>query len=118
MNQNVKDYISEKVKEMISAHSCCKELKEAGQKWLDALGTEQETAQTKNLIAELEMDIMTVDGLYAFASSEAGASVFGAEMAKSVAAHAQELKASGAKYCDCPACAAAEAILAKKDELL
>ena len=59
MNQNVKDYISEKVKEMISAHSCCKELKEAGQKWLDALGTEQEAIQTQNLIAEIEMDIVT-----------------------------------------------------------
>ncbi len=118
MNQNVKDYVSEKVKEMISAHSCCKELKEAGQKWLDALGTEQEAIQTQNLIAEIEMDIVTADGLYVFASSEAGAKVFGAEMAKNVATHAQELKASGVKYCDCPACAAAEAILAKKEELL
>lgn len=104
MNQNVKDYVSEKVKEMISAHSCCKELKEA--------------IQTQNLIAEIEMDIVTADGLYVFASSEAGSKVFGAEMAKNVAAHAQELKASGVKYCDCPACAAAEAILAKKEELL
>ena len=44
--------------------------------------------------------------------------VFGAESAKDVAAHAREIKAAGAVYCDCPACAAAEAILEKKDMLL
>ena len=27
------------------------------------------------------------------------------------------IKAAGAKYCDCPACAACEAILARKEEL-
>ena len=32
--------------------------------------------------------------------------------------HAKEIKAGGAKYCDCPACAAAEAILAKKADML
>ena len=30
----------------------------------------------------------------------------------------REIKAAGAKYCDCPACAAVEAILSKKEELL
>ena len=29
----------------------------------------------------------------------------------------EEIKAAGAKYCDCPACAACEAILEKKDEM-
>ena len=29
-----------------------------------------------------------------------------------------ELKAAGAKYCDCPACQAVEAILEKKKEML
>ncbi len=32
--------------------------------------------------------------------------------------HAKERKASGEKYCDCAACAAVEAILKKKEELL
>lgn len=118
MNQNVKEYVSEKVKELMNASSCCAEAKAAGQRWLDALGTPKEAEETKNLIAELEMDIMPIEGLLAFASSEAGAQVFGVEMAKNVAAHAQELKDAGAKYCDCPACAASAAILEKKDELL
>ena len=60
--------------------------------------------------------IVTVDGLIAFAESEAGAKVFGAN-AGNVAEHAKEIKAAGAKYCDCPACAAVEAILSKKDEM-
>ena len=34
------------------------------------------------------------------------------------AGHAQEIKKNGAKYCDCPACTACAAILAKKAELL
>ena len=118
MDQNVKLYTEGKVKEMLAAASCCAEAKTAEQNWLDALGTEKEAEQTKALIAELEADIMPLDGLLAFAGSEAGAQVFGVEMAKKIEAHAKELKASGAKYCDCPACAAAAAILEKKDELL
>ena len=118
MNQKVKDDVVQKVKEMMSAHSCCAEAKEAAQNWLDALGTDKEAEQTKNLIAELEQDIMPIDGLIAFAGSEAGAQVFGAEKAKAVEAHAKEIKEAGAKYCDCPACVAVAAILEKKEELL
>ena len=70
---------------------------------------------TAKYIAELEANIVTVDGLISFAQSEAGASVFGADNAKNIAAHAREIKAAGAKYCDCPACAAVEAILEKKE---
>lgn len=118
MNQNVKDYVTEKVNELLSASSCCAEAKAAAQNWIDAAGTDKEADASRRLIAELEMDIMPVDGLIAFACSEAGAEVFGAETAKKVAAHGRELKAAGAKYCDCPACAASEAILKKKDEIL
>ena len=56
---------------------------------------------------------MPIDGLIGFAGSEAGAAVFGADKAKEVEAHAKEIKAAGAKYCDCPACAACEVILSK-----
>ena len=82
------------------------------------MDTDSEAAESKNLIAELEEDIIPVDGLIAFANSEMGARVFGADGAKGVAAHGEEIKAKGAKYCDCPACAACEAILSKKDEIL
>lgn len=118
MNANVKDYLIEKVNALMSAPSCCAEAKEAAKNWLDAIGTDKEPEAAKNLIAELEEDIMPIDGLISFAGSETGAQVFGVEKAKNVLAHAQEIKAAGAKYCDCPACAACEAILEKKDEIL
>ena len=44
--------------------------------------TENEAAATKTYIAELEADIMPVDGLIGFAESEMGAQVFGADKAK------------------------------------
>ena len=118
MTQEVKDYVVKHVKDLIAADSCCAQAKEAGQAWLSALGTDKEAEMTKKLIEEAEMDIKPVDGLIAFADSEAGAKVFGPEKTKEVAAHGRKIKAAGAKYCDCPACAACEAILTKKDELL
>lgn len=118
MNKEVLDYVVGKTKEMMSAASCNSETKASAQAWLDAVGTEAEAEATKKYIAELEGDIMPVDQLIGFAESDAGVQVFGAEKTKEVAAHGKEIKAAGAKYCDCPACAAAEAILAKKEELL
>ena len=118
MDAKVREYTEAKVKELIRAYSCCAEAKAAGQAWLDAAGTDQEAEKTKALIAELEEDIIPIDGLIAFAGSEGGEKVFGAEKAKEVEAHAKEIKAAGAKYCDCPACAAVAAILEKKDEML
>lgn len=118
MNQNVRDYVTEKVNELINAPTCSAETKEAAQSWLAAVGTDKEAEETKRFIAELEEDIMPIDMLIAFAGSETGAKVFGEEKAKEVAAHGEEIKAAGAKYCDCPACAAVEAILAKKEEIL
>lgn len=119
MNKEVQQYVAEKTKELIAAYSCSREAKEAAQKWLDAVGTDHEEAETRRYLAELEADIVTVDGLISFAESEMGAKVFGGEeKAREVAEHGRALKASGAKYCDCPACAAVEAILSKKEEIL
>ncbi len=118
MDKEVLNYVVEKTKELIDAPTCSSETKEAAKKWLDAVGTENEAAETKNYIAELEEDIMPIDNLIAFAGSDAGAQVFGADNARNVAAHAREIKAAGAKYCDCPACALVEVILDKKDALL
>lgn len=118
MEKNVQDYVAQKVKELIEAPSCCAEAKAAGNAWLAAIGTDKEAEATKNLITKLELDLVPIDGLIAFASSPAGAQVFGEEKAKEVEAHAKEIKEAGAKYCDCPACTAVAAILEKKEELL
>ena len=117
MTKETLAFVTEKTKELTAAHSCCAELKEAANNWLAAVGTDKEAEATKAYVAELEADIMPIDGLIAFAESDMGVKIFGAEMAKNVTAHGKEIKAAGAKYCDCPACAACEAILARKEEL-
>ena len=106
MEKQVLNEVIEETKKLIAAPSCSQEAKDAANAWLEAVGTDKEEAQTKDYIAELEEDIMPIDGLIGFAGSEAGAAVFGAEKAK-------EVEAAGAKYCDCPACAACEVILSK-----
>lgn len=110
--------IQELTADLLAAPSACKEIKEAAQNYLDAVGKEGEAEAAKAYVAELEADIMPIDGLIAFAESDMGAKVFGADGAKNVLIHAKERKAAGEKYCDCPACAACEALLNKKDEIL
>lgn len=118
MTQETLNFVKEQTAALIAAPSCSAEAKAAAEKWLAAVGTAEEAEATKAYVAELEADIMPIDGLIGFAGSEAGVGVFGAEMAKNVLAHAKEIKAAGAEYCDCPACAACKAILEKKAELL
>ncbi len=118
MTKETLDFVIAKTKELIAAPSCSKEAKDAAQAWLAAVGTAGEAAETKKYIAELEADIVTIDGLIAFAGSDAGKSVFGADAAPKVVEQAKEAKAKGAVYCFCPACQAAEAILSKKAEMV
>ena len=113
-----KQTLIEKVKTMAAAPSCCAELKAASAAYLDAVGTAQEKVAAQNLIAEIKEDITPIDGLVAFAHSEHAKEIFGADGAKKFAAHADALKASGAKYCDCGACAPAVEILNNKAILL
>lgn len=118
MKQETLNFVKEQTAALIAAPSCSAEAKAAAEKWLTAVGTAEEAEATKAYVAELEADIMPIDGLIAFAGSDAGVGVFGAELAKNILAHAEEIKAAGAEYCDCPACAACKAILEKKAELL
>ena len=106
------------VKELIAAPSCCAEAKAAAQAYLDAVGAPGEAATAKALLAELEEDVSSIDGLIGFAESERGKSFFGAEKAAGLAAAAKKAKADGTKYCICPACTAGGAILDNRDVLL
>lgn len=118
MGKEVLDFVVAKTHELMDAPTCSSETKAAAQSWLDAVGTENEAAETKKYVDELEADIMPIDVLISFAESDAGSQVFGADTAKHVAVHAKEIKSAGAKYCDCPACAVVAEILDKKDDLL
>ena len=51
---------------------------------LAAEGTDEEKAVTEAYLQELSEDVLSVDALIGFASSEKGAEVFGAEQAKSM----------------------------------
>ena len=93
-------------------------IKRDGRKWLAAEGTTDEKAVTEAYLQELSEDVLPIDALISFASSEKGAEVFGAEQAKSMAEAGKASKANGGKYCICPACSAGGAILDKKNEIL
>ena len=117
MEKEKLEFVKGKTQELLQSQTCCAEGKAAAQAWLEAIGTEQEAAETERYLNELKADIMPIDQLIGFAGSEAGIQYFGEAAAKGIVSHAEEIKANGARSCDCPACAAAEAIL-KKLEIL
>ena len=117
MDQTVRDYVVEQTHRLMEAFSCSGEAKEAAQAWLAALGADGRRKRPE-VCTGAGGGSGHCDQLIAFAESDEGRQVFGAEAAPGVAAHGREIKAAGAKYCDCPACAAAAAILEKKDLLL
>lgn len=118
MDKALREEIVQKTRALVEAPTCSREAREAGERWLNAVGTPNEAAQTRAFIRELEADIVPIDKLIGFARSEKGQAFFGADRAAGLAAHAEQIKAVGALYCDCPACAAAEAILVRRDALL
>ena len=109
--------ILEKVKATMNAQSCCPELKAVCKEYLDAVNTPKQQEVAKKLVAELEADVQTIDAVLAFFSSEAGAKVFGADLAKTLTETAKKVKAEGGKYCFCDACVNGKAILDNKNLL-
>ncbi len=107
----------ELITELINAPSCCAELRELAEKWLADEGTERESETTAKLIVELKEDILSIDDVITFFASPSAAEIFEAEQLKAFQKHMKEIKAEGAKYCDCPACAAGYKILAKTGTL-
>lgn len=105
------------VKDVMEAPSCCAELKEACQKYLDAVGTDAQADAAAALVAELEEDVCSIDDVYALFTSEQGAEIFGAEAAAAMAKQAEDVKAAGGDTCFCPACTAGKKVLENKDLL-
>ena len=118
MAKKERDFIVEKVKEVIAAPSCCMELKDAAQKYLDALDTPNEKAAGKLLVAELEEDVQSLDDTMEFLYSDAAKEILGAEAVASMVETAKKVKAAGGRICFCPACSAGQAILDKREALL
>ncbi|MFR5244513.1 MAG: molecular chaperone Hsp90 [Clostridium sp.] len=84
---NKTEAMIEKVKALADASSCCAEAKEAANNWLAAVNTEKQDEAAKALIEEIAADIIPIDGLIAFAGSEDGKKIFGAEKAAGIEAH-------------------------------
>ena len=113
-----KQKIKSEVEKMIAAPSCCPELKAEGEAYLKAFGTAGEKAAAESLIREMKEDVTSIDDLIAFAGSEEGKQVFGADGAAKMTADAKAAKSHGEKYCICPACAAGGKLLDHEADLL
>lgn len=117
MDTCIKNYVEEKTKELIAAPSCYQGLRDLAEKWLNSKDTPEEAAVTKEYLAALEADVLSIDALIAFAGSEKEFRFLEMNRQKTMVHRRRQLK-QGAKYCICPACTAGGAILDKKDEIL
>lgn len=100
--------VTAKTNDLLAAPSCNPTLKAEANKWLAAA---EKDAETPAYIDALKNGVATIDELIGFASSDHAKKLMGEEAAAGLLAHAKDIKAKGAKYCDCPACTAALAIL-------
>ena len=107
MEKELYGYVAERAEILVESGSSKQETKEAAQAWLDAV----DEATTK-LLDFLEGRPTTIDQVIGFAQGPAVA-FMGEEAAAAMLAKQLERKEQGAKYCDCPSCAAASELLAK-----
>ena len=113
MEKELFDYTAQKVEELLAAGSSSQSTREACETWKKAVADGADVdAATKALLDTLDEHHTTIDELIAFASGPAK-ELMGEEAAAGMLAHAEEIKAAGAKYCDCAACTAAHELLAK-----
>lgn len=118
MNQETRDFIKQQTEKLVAAPSCYAGLKEVASEWLAAAGTDKEQEASARYVAQLEGDVLPIEALIDFASSEHGIEIFGAEGAKTTLEAAKAAKEKGEKHCICDACQAGAAILARKSEIL
>lgn len=114
---NNQSIIIDKTKALLNLH-CYDGLKVAANEWLEAIGTEKEKKASEKYVTVLEDSIVDIDSVINLFSSNMGIEKFGAEKASQIASHAEEIKANGAVWCDCPACTAAMEVLKYKEDLL
>ena len=108
-----KQEIIAKVNELIAAPTCNPALKAAAENYLKA----QDKASADEFVKALNENVNSIDETIAFAESEMGAKVFGAETAAGMAKKGHELKTGGEKYCFCPACQAGGVIYENREAL-
>jgi hypothetical protein len=116
MEKELLDFVSERVDILVASQSSTQVTKDAAQAWKDALVADAsdeavETA-TNKLLDVLEGRPTTIDGVIAFASGPAK-ELMGKEAAAQMLETQLKRKEQGAKWCNCPSCAAASELLAR-----
>ena len=110
--------LSQLVQALLDAPQSNSKVKEFAQSWIDAEGTPKQEELTKQLVSVAEQNIALIDETIGFASSELATQILGEEGAANLLQHAKEIKAEGAKFCDCDACVAAKNIIDLKAEIV
>lgn len=98
-----KEELIETVKKTITAKSCCKELKDAGEAWLNADDSAR-SVLGKALLKELREDVCLIDDLISMTTTEKAVGMFGKEACEKMHAAAISAKEKGVRYCLCGAC--------------
>jgi hypothetical protein len=113
MEKELLDYTAMKVEELLAAPSSSKVTLDAAKAWKESVAAGADVdAATTELLDAIDRHHTTIDELIAFTEGRAK-DLLGEEVAAGMHAHALEIQAQGAKYCDCAACTAAHALLAK-----
>ncbi len=116
MDKEVFDYVAERADILATADSSKQATKDAASAWKAAVAADSSDAAVEKATTEL-LDVLegrptTIDEVIAFAEGPAKG-MFGEEAAAKMAEEQKARKEQGAKWCNCPSCAAASEILAK-----
>lgn len=103
--------LTQLVQEFLDAPKSNPTVKEFAQSWLDAEGTEKQAELTKQLVSVAEQNIALIDEVIAYAGSKRAVQDLGEEGAANLLQHAKDIKAEGAKFCDCSSCTVAKKII-------
>ena len=110
--------LTQLVQALLDAPQSNPTVKEFAQSWLDAEGTEKQAELTKQLVSVAEQNIALIDETIGFAGSELAVQILGKEGAANLLQHAKDIKAEGAKFCDCSSCTVAKKIIDLKAEIV
>ena len=109
--------LTQLVQALLDAPTSNETVKEFAQSWINAEGTPKQEELTKELVSVAEQNIALIDETIGFAGSELATQILGTESAANLLQHAKDIKAEGAKFCDCDACVAAKNIIDLKAEI-
>ena len=116
MEKELFDFVNERADILVTSQSSTQVTKDAAQAWKDAIAAdasdEAKQAATNKLLDILEGRPTTIDGVIAFASGPAK-ELMGDEAAAQMLEAQLKRKEQGAKWCNCPSCAAASELLAR-----